>query len=301
MALVRLDSISKPANLALKSRGIEPRPLDTRGSQESIISALQGPDLLISAIAPMELLEQVPLATAAKIAGVKRFFPCAFSTAMPMGIQVLRDLKEDVFNHVERIGLSYTIVDVGWLYQGVFHAIPSGKIDYAVVFPGQMIPGDGNIKSGLTYLADIGRYVARIIHDERTVNKMVFVYTELWTPNEFYDLLERLSGEFLHREYASFEQLQAQIVEAEAKMPADPGNFLLRLQQIEAQYQISWGIRGDNTPEYAKFLGYLNGKELYLDLKFTNFKDYLGEVLAGRAKPVYDELKTMFQNLARKA
>ena len=53
---------------------------------------------------------------------------------------------------------------------------------------------------------------------------------------------------------------------------------------------ISWGIRGDNTAEYAKYLGYVTSKELYPDLKFTSFEEYLHEVLAGEAKGVYQEL-----------
>lgn len=31
------------------------------------------------------------------------------------------------------------------------------------------------------------------------------------------------------------------------------------------QYRISWNIRGDNTPEYADYLGYLNFWELFPD------------------------------------
>lgn len=56
-------------------------------------------------------------------------------------------------------------------------------------------------------------------------------------------------------------------------------------------YMISWGIRGDNTPEYAKYLGYLDTKELYPDMKFTAFEEYMKQVLAGTAQGVYAELK----------
>jgi hypothetical protein len=49
----------------------------------------------------------------------------------------------------------------------------------------------------------------------------------------------------------------------------------------------SWGIRGENTPEYAEYLGYLNGKDLYTDFKFTKFEDYVKGVLEGKAQGVY--------------
>ena len=106
--------MSKPANTALKDRGVELRELDLKGSQDAIVSALKDVDILVSAIGPMEQLEQVPLATAAKTAGVKRFIPCAFVTVMPVGIHSLRDQKEIVYNHMKRLKLPYTIIDVGW-------------------------------------------------------------------------------------------------------------------------------------------------------------------------------------------
>ncbi|KAK9326937.1 hypothetical protein V1520DRAFT_358478 [Lipomyces starkeyi] len=53
------------------------------------------------------------------------------------------------------------------------------------------------------------------------------------------------------------------------------------------QYRYSWGIRGDNTPESAKYLGYLLGKELYPDIDFTTFDGYLKELLDGKARKPY--------------
>lgn len=44
-------------------------------------------------------------------------------------------------------------------------------------------------------MRDIGRYVARIILDPRTLNKMTFTCNEVLTQNEIYDVLERLIGE----------------------------------------------------------------------------------------------------------
>lgn len=46
------------------------------------------------------------------------------------------------------------------------------------------------------------------------------------------------------------------------------------------QYWHSWGIRGDNTVEYAQYLGYLLGNDLYPDLRATSFKDYIVEILS---------------------
>lgn len=54
-----------------------------------------------------------------------------------------------------------------------------------------------------------------------------------------------------------------------------------------SEYRLSWGIRGDNTPEYAEYLGYLNGKELYPDFEFTSFDAFVNEMLEGKAQKVY--------------
>lgn len=94
------------------------------------MTSLRGLDVLISAVGPFDQLAQIPLATAAKEAGVGRFFPCAAVSVLPAGgIHLLRDEKEQVYNHVKKIGLSYTIVDVGWWYQIAWPRVPSGTLD----------------------------------------------------------------------------------------------------------------------------------------------------------------------------
>lgn len=55
-----------------------------------------------------------------------------------------------------------------------------------------------------------------------------------------------------------------------------------------AQYFYSWGIRGDNTPEYAKYLGYLDCKELYSDVPYKPFEEYVQEALNGKAYRVLE-------------
>lgn len=114
---------------------------------------------------------------------------------------IVCEQKEVVYNHTKKLFLPYTILDVGWWYQIAFPRLPSGKIDYAVGIPDNGIPGDGNVPSALTDLRDIGKYAAKIITDDRTLNKMVLAYNEEWSPNQVYDLLEKLSGEKLTRKY----------------------------------------------------------------------------------------------------
>lgn len=289
-ALVRPSSLSKAANQALKShKNVSLRSLDLTASAEEITSSLQGIEILISAIGATDQLSQIQLATAAKAAGVKRFIPCAFITVIPAGgIHLLRDQKQEVYNHIFQLGLSYTIIDVGWWYQISLPRVPSGKLDAVASIVSPEIAGGGNVLSGLTDLRDIGKYVARIMQDERTINKWVFVYNELWSQNAVYDLVEKRLGEKIDRTYLSEKDLLARI-----ENPGEGPNALF--VKVPAQYMRSWGIRGDNTPEYAKYLGYVTSKELYPDLEFTSFERYLEDALEGKIKPVYEELRAQFE------
>ncbi|TKW58910.1 hypothetical protein CTA1_634 [Colletotrichum tanaceti] len=75
----------------------------------------------------------------------------------------------------------------------------------------------------------------------------VFAYTELLSQNDVYGLIERLSG----------------------------------------SYRKSWGLRGDNTPEYARYLGYQMGIDLYHDLVGNSFEDFCEKASGWKAKPIY--------------
>lgn len=99
--------------------------------------------------------------------------------------------------------MPYTVIDVGWWYQVNLPRLPSGRIDYAVMETADGIAGDGNVPTALTDLRDIATYVARIISDPRTLNRMVFAYNEVFTPNQMYELLEKVSGEKIPRKYVS--------------------------------------------------------------------------------------------------
>lgn len=161
-----------------------------------------------------------------------------------------------------------------------------------------MIPGDGNVPTALTDLADVGRYVARIIADDRTLNKYVFVYNELWTSNQVYSHVEQVSGEKIdERTYQNEQQLRNII----ASVPADAQDFMQLAAKIVAQYGISWGVRGDNGPEYAKYLGYVTSKELYPDFEFKPFEKFVKESLEGKAHVVYAEMKAQFAAAAAAA
>lgn len=276
---------------------------------EDLVNALAGQDVVICCIIPDSADSQKALADAAKVAGVKRFLPSAFATVCPPGgIMTLREIvrihvhkfgellltskpqKEDVINHIKKIYLPYTIIDVGWWYQGTLPRLPSGKIDYAMKFPVTTIAGDGNFPTALTDLRDVGKYVARIIADPRTLNKSIFVHSEVRTQNQIFALLEKASGETIPREYQSPSEVEAAITAArKAYYEQQDRSFADLLVLTITQYPNSMWLRGDNTPEAAAYLGYLSGKELYPDMQteHVKFEEYVGEMLAGKGRAPY--------------
>ncbi|KAF5020053.1 hypothetical protein F66182_7934 [Fusarium sp. NRRL 66182] len=284
-ALIRPSSIDKPAVEHLKQEGVKVVAADLEGPQDQLVKALQGQDVVVSAIYFANIPSEKHLANAAKAAGVGRFVPCFFATvAPPKGVMALRDVKEDSLNHVKEIKLPYTVIDVGWWYQITLPGLPSGRTDYAVLIP-SIIVGDGDTPSALTDLGDVGRFVARILADPRTLNKMVFAYSEIYSQNQAWVLLEELSGEKIDRQYASAESILKDVQELKAKQDG-LGEASWR-RRAEKDYKNSWGLRGDNTPEYARYLGYLDAKDLYPDLKSKTLKEYIQELLDKKALVPY--------------
>ncbi|KAE8162891.1 NAD(P)-binding protein [Aspergillus tamarii] len=289
-ALTRPQSLNKPVNAQLQSRGVKIIPADLRGPSEKLVEILTGIDVVISAIYFNSLDDEYPLADAAKAAGVKRFVQSALMIVIPpRGVVSFRDKKEEILNYIQKIRLPYTYIDAGWWHQIMVPRLPSGRFDH-ILSPahGDMpITLDGNVRTALSDLRDVGRYVARIIADPRTLNKRVHVYNEVYTQNKVYELVERLTGEKLHRKYISDAEALAEVKNAREAYKQNPTDIRALGEWTAAQLLYSWGIRGDNTPEYAQYLGYMNGKELYPDFEYITFEDYVKEALEGKVKGVY--------------
>ncbi|KAJ1565234.1 hypothetical protein HK405_012858 [Cladochytrium tenue] len=281
-ALVRPASATKPAVEALTARGVAVVPVELTGPQDALVAALSGQDIVVSAITATSIADQIPLVDAAKRANVQRFVPCDFSSVVPPKLMALHAAKEDVQAYILQNYVPYTFIDVGWWYQLSLPKLPSGRTDYALI-TGAGFAGDGTARSGLTDARDVGRWVARIVADPRTMNKAVFAYDEVRTQKEIWELVERIAEET---------PLQNQISETEIKRRIELGKTSKDPKAINDRYRMeylwSWGIRGDNSPEAAKYLGYLDAWDLYPDFKPRSLEAYVQEVVAGKARPAYE-------------
>lgn len=162
--------------------------------------------------------------------------------------------------------------------------------------------GTGNVPSALTDVRDIGRYFARLVRDERTVDKYVLVYNELWTQNQIWDAMSRATGEEVPKVYRSAADLEDIIAKAKQALVSNPDDIPTKLKLIGTQYEYSHGVRGDNTPEYAKFLGYVTSKDLYgSDMDYVPFEEYLKELVSGQASEIYEDRRVEMKEFLKKA
>ncbi|KAM0343777.1 hypothetical protein ACHAPU_008205 [Fusarium lateritium] len=279
-ALVRPYSIEKPAVETLREKGVKVVPVDLQGPQGELLAALKGIDVVVSAIYYQALDDEIPLSNAAKAAGVKRYVPCFFATIAPRGVMAARDKKEEILDHIQRIHLPYTVIDVGWWYQLTPPRVPSGKLDHGLTYANNQIIAGGNTPSALVDVHDVGKYVAAIINDPRTINKKVLANSDIKTQNEIHELVEKITGEKPESTEMSGEQIAEQLLKL--KDASEPGNMLPILE-----YWMSWGVRGDNTPEKAVYLGYLLASDLYPSLRGGSLESFIQNVFDGKGGKVY--------------
>lgn len=281
VALARPESINNERWQGLARRGVTVTPADFNDI-EGLVSLFTGADVVISCLTLLQKQMEEAFIDAAFRAGVKRYVPSFFGPcAPPRGVLPLRDAKEEFLDRCKRLYLPYTVIDVGWWYQASLPRLPSGKLDSSISFPETTIGADGNVTFAGTDVADIGKYVARIITDPRTLNKQVFAYGEVTTQNHIWDTMEALTNEKIPRNYLSKEEAEDIMAQGQGTMFQDPTNLRAMVKHAQTAYVYSWAIRGDNTPENAKYLGYLVAKDLYPEVEVTSVDTFIRSIVDG--------------------
>ncbi|KAK0392852.1 hypothetical protein NLU13_2346 [Sarocladium strictum] len=287
-ALARPSSVSNSVFQDFAKLGAIVKPADAQ-DKDALVPVLTGADVVISCIQLYHAATQNPLIEAAHEAGVKRFVPSFWATACPPGgVMQLRDAKEASLNTIKALYLPYTVIDVGWWLQISIPLVPSGKLDSVVTAPAREIVGDGSARTAVTDQVDIGRFVARIIADPRTLNKQVFAYGQVTSQNDIFAAVERHTGETIPRTYLTAEQAEEIIGKAAEAIAANPEDISQVITRAVTEYKVSCGIRGDNEPGRARYLGYLDARELYPDLKTKSVDEFVKELVEGsRTATVY--------------
>jgi len=81
--------------------------------------------------------------------------------------------------------------------------------------------------------------------------------------------------------------IEALIEQAKTLFAKEPDNVRNLVVLHTSQYARSKYIRMDNRPEYAKYLGYLDARELYPDFKPKSLKEFVTDLLDGKVKRPY--------------
>ncbi|KAI0740568.1 NAD(P)-binding protein [Earliella scabrosa] len=274
-AMVRAVSLSKPATEQLRAAGVEIREGDVTDDYEKLKKVVEGVDVLISAVYATVVPLQRDIFRAAKEMGVKRVVPCDFGTPGAKGVRSYYDIKLGIREYVKELGLDYTIIDVGWWMQ-ISLPLPL-RSRAAIQFKQHSwkIGGNGETPILLTYLGNIGIWVARIISDPRTLNQAVIVWEDEITANAVHDIGERISGDGealkAKRIYLSAAEMDRLLEEGRKEYAEDPNN-VFKLYANEYEYSVS--ILGENILENAKKLGYLDARELYPDIPVYSVEEY---------------------------
>ncbi|KAG9225638.1 hypothetical protein CCMSSC00406_0007495 [Pleurotus cornucopiae] len=187
--LIGESSINKPVNKELTEAGAEVVRGDISESPEKLESYLKGVDVLISTVPVM--VDQKPLILAAKQAGVGRVVPSDFGPIAPKGVMNMHDIKLGIRDYIKELGLPHTFIEVGWWLLGMLPPLHSAA---NTLLTQKYYIGNRDQKLVYSTLSTIGKMVAHIIIDPRTLGQTVVVY-DGEIINETWGVTEKVTGE----------------------------------------------------------------------------------------------------------
>lgn len=175
---------------------------------------------------------------------------------------------------MKKARVPYTIIDTGVWHEVAIPRVSSGKLDHAAVMGRAFLVGRGQTPCATTALQDIGRFVASIIADPRTLNKYVFAYGEHVTQNQYISLAREIIGEDVPCIPVSEEKVLHLAHQPESE------DFMV-WQKVIVQYLYNNWVKGDTETSYAQYLGYLDAHYLYPELQVKSLAESMREAFAG--------------------
>ncbi|KAL5221692.1 hypothetical protein ABZP36_026405 [Zizania latifolia] len=242
----------------------------------SLVRAVGGADVVISAVGARQIADQTKLIAAIKEAGgnVRRFVPSEFGLDVGRSGAVepaksIFDKKVTIRHAVEAEGIPYTPVVANYF------------AGYALPTIGQMLPlappvesvvilGDGRTKVVFMEEGDIGTYTVLAAADPRAENKALYIRpaANALSHEELVALWEKKSGKTLKRVYVPEDDLLNKIHEA-----VMPMNIVLAIAHAAF---IKGYASNDVELDPASAV---EATELYPDVQFTTVDDYLNRLL----------------------
>ncbi|XP_024021055.1 eugenol synthase 1 [Morus notabilis] len=246
--------------------------------QEKLVSVLRQIDVVICTFAYPQVLEQLKIIDAIKLAGnIKRFFPSDFGVeedkVNPLKpFQVFLDKKRKVRRATEAAGIPYTFVSANcfgsYFVNYLLH--PHDNPNDVVVY------GTGHAKAVLNYEEDIAVYTIKAANDPRTCNHII-VYRppeNIISQLELISLWEKKTGRSFNRVYVPEEEL----IKLSEILP-DPDNIPVSiLHSVFVKGELMSFEIGDQD-------AILEASQLYPDDKYTSIDERLDIFVVDPPKP----------------
>uniref|UniRef100_A0A6N2ME73 NmrA-like domain-containing protein n=1 Tax=Salix viminalis TaxID=40686 RepID=A0A6N2ME73_SALVM len=244
--------------------------------QDKIVSVLRQVDVVICTLAYPQVLDQLKIIEAIKVAGnIKRFFPSDFGaeedrvTPLPP-FEAFLDKKRKIRRATEAAGIPHTFVSANcfgaYFVNYLLH--PHEKTQDIAVY------GSGEAKTVMNYEEDIAKYTIRLADDPRTCNRVVIYRPQknIVSQLELISLWEKKTGKTFNRIHVP----EDEIVELSKTLPHP--------QNIPPSILHSLFIKGD-------LMGFELGEDeveastLYPDLQFKTIDQLLDIFLISPPDP----------------
>ncbi|KAH6834200.1 hypothetical protein C2S53_020822 [Perilla frutescens var. hirtella] len=244
---------------------------------EKLVSVIKEVDVVISAVALPQVLDQFKILEAIKVAGnIKRFLPSDFGveedkiSVLPP-FEAFLNKKRKIRRAIEEASIPYTFVSANcfasYFVNYLLH--PSDPKDDEIT-----VYGSGEAKFVMNYEEDIGLYTIKVATDPRTCNRTVIYKpsTNILTQLDLISKWEAKTG----RNFKKIHIPEEEVVALSQKLP-EPENIPVAILH-------SVFIKGVTT-NYDFSENDVEASTLYPDLKFTTVDEVLDVFLHDPPKP----------------
>lgn len=187
---------------------------------ETLLSVCEGVDVVVSAVGNNQVTVpgQKNLIDAAKQQGIKRFIPSDYSVdyrKLDYGDNDNLDMRKQVFEYLQLIGLEYTLILNGAFMDNVGTPyMPQFDLEHQTF----QYWGDGETPLDFTTTDDTAKYVAEAVNDPDLANTALEVAGDVLTAKQLKAVYEEATGNPLkEKPLGSVEELKAWIA---AKKPS---------------------------------------------------------------------------------
>ncbi|KAG8698853.1 hypothetical protein FRC11_014131, partial [Ceratobasidium sp. 423] len=208
--LTRVESVGSVALQELKANGASIHAI-SYDDEASIAKALQGADVLVSAVSDAALISaQIPLIKAAKTAGVKLFFPSEYGSVYEDESVPLIQSKKTVLKTAQDVGLPFTVLSNGGFPEYCF----TPRFGYDFAERTVTMWGDGDARISWTTVRSVADWIANVLKTipiEQLQNKHLRIQGNLNTANEIIKLWEQKHNAKLQVDYRPLKELDDRI------------------------------------------------------------------------------------------